>query len=158
MVEENRAPQLWPLALVLGVLLWIFTMTGGRQVFVNEMLSEAYDSQAEHLLKGDPGVDGEAIRHEVMIVNGKTRMYFGPFPAFVRIPLNYVYPAGRGNWSRLCGFCPIAAGESFHLRWWRPPLSSIRSRPVSWLVEADMNVPWESRIKWIQFLGRASGR
>jgi hypothetical protein len=104
MVEENRAPQLWPLAIVLGVLLWIFTMTGGNQIFVNEMLSEAYDSQAEHLLKGDPGVDGGAIRHESMIVNGKTRMYFGPFPAFVRIPLNYVYPAGRGNWSRLCGF------------------------------------------------------
>jgi hypothetical protein len=105
MTEENRAPKLWPAALILGVLLWVFTMTGGRQVFVNEMLSEAYDSQAEHLLRGDPGVDGEAIRHEAMIVKGKTRMYFGPFPAFVRIPLNYFYPNGRGNLSRLSGFC-----------------------------------------------------
>jgi hypothetical protein len=105
MTEANRAPNLLPLALVLGGLLWIFTMTGGGQIFVNEMLSEAYDSQAEHLLRGDPGVDGEAIRHESLIVDGKTRMYFGPFPAFVRMPLNLIYPSGRGYWSRISGFC-----------------------------------------------------
>jgi len=40
-----------------------------------------------------------------MIVNGKARMYFGPFPAFLRIPLNLIYPAGRGAWSRISGFC-----------------------------------------------------
>jgi len=105
MTEENRGPRLWPIAIVLGVILWIFTTTGGRQIFVNEMLSEAYDSHAEHLLRGDAGVDGGAIRHESMIVNGKTYMYFGPFPAFVRMPLNFVYPTGRGNWSRISGFC-----------------------------------------------------
>jgi hypothetical protein len=32
-------------------------------------------------------------------------MYFGPFPAFLRIPLNAVYPVGRGAWSRISGFC-----------------------------------------------------
>jgi hypothetical protein len=105
MTEGNGAPNLLPAVAVLGVLLWIFTMTGGRQVFVNEMLSEAYDSQAEHLLQGDPGVDYGAIRHEALVVKGKTRMYFGPFPAFVRIPLNFVYPSGRGKWSRITGFC-----------------------------------------------------
>ena len=40
-----------------------------------------------------------------MIVDGKVRMYFGPFPAFLRIPLNFVYPAGHGKWSRVSGFC-----------------------------------------------------
>jgi hypothetical protein len=78
--------------------------TGGRHVFVKEVLGDAYDSQAEHLLRGDPGVDVEAIRWEAMIVDGKVRMYFGPFPAFLRIPLNLVYPAARGAWSRLSGF------------------------------------------------------
>jgi len=43
-----------------------------------------------------------------MIVNGKTRMYFGPFPALLRIPLNLICPAGRGGWPRLSGFL---AGE-----------------------------------------------
>jgi hypothetical protein len=91
--------------LLLSVFLWVFATTGGRQVFVKEVLSGAYDSQAEHFLRGNVDVDADAIGHEAMIVNGKTRMYFGPFPAFLRIPLNLVYPAGHGKWSRLSGFC-----------------------------------------------------
>lgn len=103
-VLQTRAPRLLPLALILGALLWLFTTTGGRHVFVNDMLGEAFDSQAEHLLRGDAGVSGDAIRHEVMIVNGRSYMYFGPFPAFVRMPLNYFYPKGHGQWSRVSGF------------------------------------------------------
>jgi len=80
-------------------------MTGGRQIFVKEVLGNAYDSQAEHFLRGDVDVDAAAIDHEAMIVNGKVRMYFGPFPAVLRIPLNFVYPEGRGKWSRISGFC-----------------------------------------------------
>jgi hypothetical protein len=91
--------------LLLSVLLWVFATTGGRQIFVKEVLGSAYDSQAEHFLRGNVDVDTEAIGHEAMIVNGKTRMYFGPFPAFLRIPLNLVYPAGYGKWPRLSGFC-----------------------------------------------------
>lgn len=114
MVKQDRAPQLWPMGLVLAALFWLITTTGGRHVFVQDMLGAAYDSQAEHLLHGDPGVSGDAIRHEVMIVNGKSRMYFGPFPAFLRIPLNYVYPQGSGHWSRISGFCAgIVALASF---------------------------------------------
>src|SRR5204862_1656764 len=105
MVAEQSAPRLLPLTVALSVLLWIVVTTGGRQIFVKEQLGEAYDSQAEHLLHGDPGVDVEAIRHEAMIVDGKVRMYFGPFPAFLRIPLNLIYPAGHGKWSRVSGFC-----------------------------------------------------
>jgi hypothetical protein len=104
MTQANRGPKLLPVVLVLGVLLWIFTMTGGRQVFVKEVLGDAYDSQAEHLLSGDVEVEFAASRHESLIVNGKVRMYFGPFPAFVRMPLNFIYPSGRGHWSRICGF------------------------------------------------------
>ncbi len=87
------------------MLLWVFATTGVRQIFVKEVLSGAYDSQAEHFLRGNVDVDAEAIGHEAMIVNGKTRMYFGPFPALLRIPPNLVYPAGHGKWSRLSGFC-----------------------------------------------------
>ena len=83
----------------------MFATTGGRQIFVKEVLGGAYDSQAEHFLRGNVDVDAEAIGHEAMIVNGKTRMYFGPFPALLRIPLNLVCPAGHGKWSRLSGFC-----------------------------------------------------
>ena len=105
MTEQNRAPNLLPVTLVLSVILWLFTMTGGQDIFVKEVLGGAYDSQAEHFLRGDVGVDSAAIGHETMNVNGKARMYFGPFPALLRIPLNFIYPPGHGKWSRISGFC-----------------------------------------------------
>jgi hypothetical protein len=103
--DGNRAPNLLPVTLVLSVVLWLFTMTGGRDIFVKEVLGGAYDSQAEHFLRGDVGVDSAASAHETMIVNGKVRMYFGPFPALLRIPLNFIYPPGHEKWSRISGFC-----------------------------------------------------
>jgi hypothetical protein len=103
--DGNRAPNLVPVTLVLSLVLWLFTMTGGQDIFVKEVLGGAYDSQAEHFLRGDVGVDSAAIAHETMLVNGKVRMYFGPFPALVRIPLNFIYPPGHGKWSRISGFC-----------------------------------------------------
>jgi hypothetical protein len=99
-----NGPRLLPLTVALSVLIWIIATTGGHQIFVKEVLGEAYDSQGDHLLRGDPGVDRAAIQSEAMIVNGKVRMYFGPFPAFLRIPLNFIYPPGRGTWSRVSGF------------------------------------------------------
>jgi hypothetical protein len=99
-----NAPRLLPLTVAMGVLIWIIATSGGNHVFVKEWLGEAYDSQAEHFLRGDVGVDAGAISSEAMIVNGKVRMYFGPFPAFVRLPLNFIYPPGRGKWSRFSGF------------------------------------------------------
>ncbi|HZE69339.1 MAG TPA: hypothetical protein VE135_07460 [Pyrinomonadaceae bacterium] len=89
----------------MSALLWLFATTGGRQIFVTEVLGGAYDSQGEHFLRGDVDVDVEAIGHEAMIVNDHVRMYFGPFPALLRIPLNFVYPGGHGKWSRISGFC-----------------------------------------------------
>ena len=57
MAERDQAPNLLPVTLVLTVVLWLFTMTGGRDIFVKEVLGGAYDSQAEHFLQGDVGVD-----------------------------------------------------------------------------------------------------
>src|SRR6266581_402319 len=104
-LSSPTAPRLLPLTLLLSALLWVFTTTGGRQIFVKEVLGGAYDSQAEHFLRGDVDVDVDAIGHEAMIVNGKVRMYFGPFPALLRVPLNFIYPAGHGKWSRISGVC-----------------------------------------------------
>jgi hypothetical protein len=103
--SSDYTPRFLPLLLVLSVLLWFYTTTGGRQVFVKEVLGGAYDSQAEHFLRGDVDVDAAAIGHEAMIVNDHVRMYFGPFPAFLRIALNFISPAGYGKWSRVSGFC-----------------------------------------------------
>ncbi len=104
LTNEKSGPTLLPLTIALDAFLWLFTMTGGRQVLAKKMLGSVYDSQAEHFLRGDMSVDGEDIRHEALVVNGQARMYFGPFPAFVRMPLNFIYPAGREKWSRISGF------------------------------------------------------
>src|SRR5437762_720154 len=104
-IDGKRAPNLLRVTLIFTVVLWLFTTTGGGDVFVQEVLGSAYDSQAEHFLRGDVGVDAAAIAHETMIVNGEVRMYFGPFPALLRIPLNFIYPPGHGKWSRISGFC-----------------------------------------------------
>ena len=109
-LSSAAAPRLLPLTLLLSGLLWLFTTTGGRQIFVKEVLGGAYDSQAEHFLHEDVDVDVDAIGHEAMIVNGHVRMYFGPFPALLRIPLNFLYPAGHGKWSRISGFCAAMIG------------------------------------------------
>src|SRR5438046_10076860 len=65
---SDHTPRFLPLVLLLSVLLWVLTTTGGRQVFVKEVLGGAYDSQAEHFLRGDVDVDAEAISHEAMLV------------------------------------------------------------------------------------------
>lgn len=129
-----------PVALVLSVLIWIIATTGGRQIFFKEALGDAFDSQAEHFLRGRVDVDGEAIRWEAMIVNGTPRMYFGPFPALLRIPLNLIYPAGRGMWSRISGFL---AGETALFAFTglisdALGLSSLSARARNWLGAACM--------------------
>ena len=132
------APRLLPLTLSLSVLLWVFVTTGGSQIFVKEVLGGAYDSQGEHFLRGDVDVDVEAIRHEAMIVNDKVRMYFGPFPAFLRIPLNFIYPPGHGKWSRISGFCAGVIALSAFAGLMRTALCSspLSSRVRNWLGNA----------------------
>jgi hypothetical protein len=134
----NRAPNLVPVTLFLTAVFWLFTMTGGGDIFVKEVLGGAYDSQAEHFLRGDVGVDGDAIAHETMIVNGKVRMYFGPFPALLRIPLNFIYPPGHGKWSRISGFCAgvIALFAFAGLVQTALPSSELSSRARNWIGHA----------------------
>jgi hypothetical protein len=136
--DGNPVPNLLPVSLVLGVVFWLFTMTGGRDIFVQEVLGGAYDSQAEHFLRGDVGVDVAAIAHETMIVNGKVRMYFGPFPALLRIPLNLIYPAGHGKWSRISGFCAGAIALFVFAGLVRTALRSspLSSRARNWIGNA----------------------
>jgi hypothetical protein len=137
-LSSVAAPRLLPLTLLLSALLWVFTTTDGRQIFVKEVLGGAYDSQAEHFLRGDVDVDAEAIGHEATIVNDHVRMYFGPFPALLRIPLNFLYPAGHGKWSRISGFCAGAISLFAFAGLVRMALRSspLSSRARNWLGNA----------------------
>src|SRR5436189_3417934 len=135
---SDHTSRFLPSILLLSVLLWVFTTTDGGQVFVKEVLGGAYDSQAEHFLRGDVDVDAEAIGHEATIVNDHVRMYFGPFPALLRMPLNFLYPTGHGKWSRISGFCAgaiflFALAGLVRMALRSPPLSS---RARNWLGNA----------------------
>src|SRR6266498_2550055 len=136
--DSDPVPRFLPLLLLLSVLLWSYTTTGGRQVFVKKVLGGAYDSQAEHFLRGNVDVDVEAIGHEAIIVNDHVRMYFGPFPAFLRILLNFVYPAGHGKWSRISGFCAGVIALFAFAGLMRTTLhpSSLSSRSRNWVGNA----------------------
>jgi hypothetical protein len=71
------------------------------------VLSKAHDSQAKDFLRGDVEVDGDAISHEVMIVNGKSRVYFGPVPISCRTAFAIV----DIRWTRSSNFSTVGVLE-----------------------------------------------
>lgn len=74
---------------------------GSGRLFSGELLGRAYDSLAKNLVHGKATVDRGAIQWEVYAVQGKSYMYFGPFPALLRIGLNFFFPFLYGQWSRV---------------------------------------------------------
>ena len=66
-----------------------------------EVRSDVYDSLGDGLLKFDSSVDPETITWEGFVIDGKTYIYFGPFPAILRILPNYFFREYFGQWSRI---------------------------------------------------------
>ena len=124
---------------MLSALIWVIATSGGN-LFVKEVLGDAFDSQAEHFLHGNVYVDVEAIRPEAIVIGGEARMYFGPFPALLRVPLNFVYPGGRGRWSRLSGFFAAEIALFGFAGLVGPSLrnSSLSSRARNWVGNASV--------------------
>jgi 4-amino-4-deoxy-L-arabinose transferase-like glycosyltransferase len=96
--------------LVLAVLelvyLWLITH-GTFQLIASEdliTLSSAYDSLGQHLLQGSSAVDRNSIAWEALPSKGRTVMYFGPFPALVRIAISALVPGWNGKLARLSCF------------------------------------------------------
>jgi hypothetical protein len=105
--KTSSRPLLISLILVaaLSIFLHLTAVTHGTfNLFEPELLGSAYDSLGKHLLHGSIEVDSDAIRWEPFVRDGKTFMYFGPFPAFLRIPLNFIAPENYGEWSRFSCF------------------------------------------------------
>jgi hypothetical protein len=107
-------------ALVFTVYFQLLTR-GTGWIFHYELLGQAFDSLASSLLEGTSDVSPSAILWEGMKVDGRTVMYFGPWPALLRIPPNWIEVGHPGHWSRLscyiaavltlCGFALICARE-----------------------------------------------
>jgi len=83
-----------------------FASFGTWDFFENDAAGRgaSYDSMAESFKHFDVTVDPAVITGEAFVVNGRTHMYFGPWPSMVRFVLNAVFPALQGRWSRLMVF------------------------------------------------------
>jgi hypothetical protein len=91
---------------IAGLYLWLVTY-GTWSFAGTELRGDAFDSLAKHLLKLDASVDYVTIDWEGLTVGSRTVMYFGPFPALLRIIPNLLFPSMYGQWSR--SSCLIAA-------------------------------------------------
>lgn len=88
----------------MGVVLftqYFFVTYGTWHLFASESRGIAYDSLAKSLLLFRADVEPDSINWEGLDIGKKKFMYFGPWPALLRIPLNYLWPQHYGEWSRL---------------------------------------------------------
>lgn len=84
---------------IAAVYFWLVTY-GTWSLVGSEARGEAFDSLAKHLLSLDAGVDEQTIDWEGLTTGSRTVMYFGPFPALLRIVPNLIFPNMYGLWSR----------------------------------------------------------
>ncbi|MDX2080893.1 MAG: hypothetical protein SFU53_08925 [Terrimicrobiaceae bacterium] len=76
---------------VLAVSFGIFASFGTGDL-LQPTLATPYDSLAKSLMRGEVGVPDGAVAYENIRVNGKNVIYFGAFPAMLRMPLLVVFP------------------------------------------------------------------
>jgi hypothetical protein len=65
----------------------------------------AYDDMAESLLQGKTQVQAVSIPAEIFLTHSGVQMYFGPWPALARIPLNALFPDLEAQWARASVLC-----------------------------------------------------
>lgn len=81
-------------------------ITGGlfRRQFANGAYGDFFDQQADALLDGHLALPSGAIGIEAFVVDGHEHMYFGVFPALLRMPLLAVTDAFEGDFTLLSSF------------------------------------------------------
>lgn len=92
--------------LIIIVYSW-FVSFGSWDLLKTERFGISFDFLGNSFLNGTCTIPVETIGGEALELNGKTYMYFGPFPAFLRIVLNMIFPHLFGMWSRIS--CLLAA-------------------------------------------------
>lgn len=80
-----------PVALLIVLCFWALA-TFGTGNLIQPTLGTPFDSLALSLMKGEVGLPNGAVIYENIRVNGKNVIYFGAFPAFVRMPFLVLMP------------------------------------------------------------------
>jgi hypothetical protein len=90
------------LAILVGLVANAAVMTDGTfELGAREKhFTEFFDELGSSILHGRFDVPRATIEHEALIIDGKVYGYFGPTPALVRIPLDFLFPWMRGRWAR----------------------------------------------------------
>jgi hypothetical protein len=105
----------------------------GRLDLLHEgLLSGLYDAQAHRLLEGHWDVPVSKLAFEAFLIDGKTYMYHGPWPAFLRLPIAAVTDRLDGRLtqlSMLAAFVVLLAGTSRLM--WRVRELACSDRPVA---------------------------
>ena len=86
----------------LASVVFVYLLLEGRfELFEPEFLSSFYDVQARALLDGHWDVPARSLAWERFEIDGKFFTYFGPWPAFLRMPILAVTDRLDGQLSRL---------------------------------------------------------
>lgn len=106
---SKAARALWGLpsfvSLLVVLCVYFALLTRGTGVLIGpEMLSGSFDSLAQGFWRGTAEVDPATIRWEAFTVDGRAYLYFGPWPALLRMPLLWLGADWFGNWARLSCF------------------------------------------------------
>ena len=75
-----------------------------RTQFANGAYSQFFDLQAEALVRGDLALPENSIGIEAFVVDGREQMYFGLFPAILRMPVVAVTDAWFGELTVISSF------------------------------------------------------
>lgn len=81
-----------------------FCTYGSFNIIGKESFGSSYDWLGYNLLSARADIAPRAIKWEAFLVKGRSYMYFGPMPAFLRIFLNAFSTSQFGNWSRFSVF------------------------------------------------------
>lgn len=99
--EDSGRRLLWPALIggVLAVIAFIFLRRTDGSFGRETITSRFYDVQAKALLDGRWDMPRDLLGVEAFRTGRKWYMYFGPWPAFIRMPFMQVAPGLRGHLS-----------------------------------------------------------
>ncbi|HEV7762628.1 MAG TPA: acyltransferase [Acidimicrobiales bacterium] len=86
--DRRRLRRAWALAATPVLLLYTWVLTAGSwNLFQRQYFDDFFDAQGRSLLAGRWDVPPEVVGFEGFLINGRMYIYFGPFPALLRMPL-----------------------------------------------------------------------
>ena len=86
--DRRRLRRAWfgAAAPVLALFTWVLTV-GRWNLLQRQYFDDFFDAQARAIFDGHLDVPPGVVGFEGFVTHGKTYIYFGPFPAFLRMPL-----------------------------------------------------------------------